>query len=276
MPVYSRIRETVEGIRSRCNHRPVLGLILGSGLGAFADSFRERTEIRCSSLPNFPCSTVAGHAGTLVLGDIRDVSVVALRGRVHLYEGYSIEEVAFPARVLGLLGIRALIVTNAAGGINTGFSPGDPMLITDHINLMGANPLTGPNLDELGPRFPDMSEAYSSALRTIALETARQAGISLRQGVYLALPGPNYETPAEIRMCRVLGADAVGMSTVPEVLVANHMGIPVLGISCITNMAAGILPQKLSHQEVVETAGRAGEMFYSLLQAIIPGIGASL
>jgi purine-nucleoside phosphorylase len=268
--VYSKIRETVDSIRLHCKKRPALGLILGSGLGAFAECFRECTLIPYRNLPHFPSPTVAGHPGNLVIGDLAGVPAVAMQGRVHFYEGYSVAEVAFPVRVLGLLGIRQLIVTNAAGGINTGFRPGDLMLITDHINLMGANPLIGPNLEELGPRFPDMSEAYDGAMRAIAIEVARQRGIILRQGVYAGLHGPSYETPAEIRMCRLLGADAVGMSTVPEVIVANHMGIRVLGISCITNMAAGILPQKLTHTEIMETAAKAGNTFRSLLQGIVP------
>ncbi len=202
--------------------------------------------------------------------------VAALQGRIHLYEGYSIAEVAFPARILGSLGIRRLIVTNAAGGINTAFRPGDLMLITDHINMMGENPLTGPNMDELGLRFPDMSEAYDATMRAVALEVARQKGIPLRQGVYIGLRGPSFETPAEIRMCRVLGADAVGMSTIPEVIVANHMGIGVLGLSCITNMAAGILPQKLTHEEVLDTTEKAGERFQSLIGGIIARLAADL
>lgn len=273
--MYSKIAETVDSIRSRCRLQPALGLILGSGLGAFAESFQERTTIPYSSLANFPSSTVVGHPGNLVIGKVEGVPVAALQGRVHLYEGYSVEDVSFPARVLGLLGIRQLIVTNAAGGINTGFHPGDLMLITDHINLTGANPLIGLNLDQLGPRFPDMSEAYDSGMRAIALEAARQQGIGLRQGVYIGLKGPSYETPAEIRMCRVLGADAVGMSTIPEVIVANHMGIRVLGISCITNMAAGILPQKLTHKEVMDTAEQVRDKFQVLLQSIIPKLGSA-
>ncbi len=270
--MYPAIRETVDLIRIRCRQQPVLGLILGSGLGAYADSLDNRTVIPFAELPHFPSSTVLGHSGNLIIGNAEGVSVAALQGRVHLYEGYSIAEVAFPARVLGLLGIRRLIVTNAAGGINTAFKPGDLMLINDHINLMGTNPLIGPNLDELGPRFPDMSEAYDSQMRGIALEVARQKEISLCQGVYIGLRGPSYETPAEIRMCRTLGADAVGMSTVPEVIVANHMGIRVLGISCITNMAAGILPQKLTHKEVLDTSEMVKEKFCSLLQGILSGL----
>jgi purine-nucleoside phosphorylase len=268
--VYKKIKETVDFIRARCAHQPVLGLILGSGFGAFADSFGDRTVIPFSKLPHFPSSTVQGHSGNLVSGNAEGVDIVALQGRLHLYEGYSLEEIAFPARVLGSLGIHRLIVTNAAGAINRAFRPGDLMLITDHINLTGTNPLVGPNLEDMGPRFPDMSEAYDSEMRDIAWEVAQQKGISLRQGIYIGLQGPSFETPAEIRMCRTLGADAVGMSTIPEVIIANHMGMRVLGISCITNMAAGILPQKLTHQEVMDTTERAGEKFRSLLQGIIP------
>jgi purine-nucleoside phosphorylase len=267
--VYSKIEDTVASIRARCRQQPVLGLILGSGLGAYADSFRDRAVIPFGEIPHFPSSTVLGHSGNLVIGNAEGVPTVALQGRVHLYEGYSIAEVAYPARVLGCLGIRRLLVTNAAGGINLDFRPGDLMLISDHINLMGANPLVGVNLEKLGPRFPDMSEAYDSGLREIALEVAREKGIGLRQGVYVGLCGPSYETPAEIRMCRAIGADGVGMSTIPEVIVAGHMGIPVLGISCITNMAAGILPQKLSHKEVMDTTDKVKQQFLSLLQGII-------
>ena len=251
---------------------PVLGLILGSGLGPYADTFRNRTVVPFEDLPNFPRSTVLGHSGNLVIGEAEGIPAVALQGRVHYYEGYSMAEVTYPMRVLGCLGIKQLIVTNAAGGINVNYRPGDLMLITDHINLMGTNPLIGPNLEELGVRFPDMSEAYDSAMRCTALDIAAQRGIALREGVYVGLTGPSYETPAEIRMCRALGGDAVGMSTVPEVIVANHMGIRVLGISCITNMAAGILPQKLTHQEVIDTTESVKERFISLLSGIIPAL----
>jgi purine-nucleoside phosphorylase len=268
--VYSTIQETVDAIRAHCRQQPVLGIILGSGLGAFADSFSDKAVIPFDSLPHFPSSTVSGHPGNLIFGKAGGASAVALQGRVHLYEGYSSTEVAFPTRVLGALGIRKLIVTNAAGGINTEFRPGDLMLITDHINLMGTNPLIGRNMDEIGPRFPDMSEAYDAGMRNVVMEVARQNGIVLREGIYIGLSGPNYETPAEIRMCRALGADAVGMSTVPEVIVANHIGMRVLGISCITNMAAGILPGKLTHEEVVATTQRVSETFQSLLAGIIP------
>jgi purine-nucleoside phosphorylase len=277
-PVYARIKEAADLIRTRYGARcsalsgkqPVLGLILGSGLGAFADSFQNRIVIPFSDLPHFPSPTVPGHSGNLVAGYVDGVRVIAVQGRVHLYEGFSAAEVAFPSRVLGSLGIRRLIVTNTAGGINPVFRPGDLMLITDHINMMGTNPLIGPNVDEVGPRFPDMSEAYDAGMRDIALKAAKQEKIKLRQGVYLGLPGPSYETPAEIRMCRALGADAVGMSTIPEVIAANHMGIRVLGISCITNMAAGILPQKLTHEEVIDTAEKASGKFQSLLRTTLP------
>jgi purine-nucleoside phosphorylase len=245
-------------------------LILGSGLGAFADSFEDSVIYAFRDLPYFPSPTVAGHEGNLIAGYVEGVPAVAVQGRVHLYEGYSIREVAFAARVLGSLGIHRLIVTNAAGGINTEFHPGDLMLITDHINMMGTNPLIGPNVDEMGPRFPDMSDAYDSGMRKTVLGVARQKGIPLRQGVYIGFPGPSYETPAEIRMCRALGADAIGMSTIPEVIIANHIGIRVLGVSCITNMAAGILPQKLTHRDVTDTAEKASGKLQSLLRASIP------
>jgi purine-nucleoside phosphorylase len=268
--VNSTIQETVDSIRARCRQQPVLGIILGSGLGAFADSFSDQTVIAFNTLPHFPSSTVTGHSGNLIIGNAGGVPVAALQGRVHLYEGYSSAEIAYPTRVLGALGIRQLIVTNAAGGINPAFNPGDLMLITDHINMMGANPLIGPNMDEFGPRFPDMSAAYDTGMRRVALEVARQKGIVLHEGIYVGLSGPNYETPAEIRMCRALGADAVGMSTVPEVIVANHMGMRVLGISCITNRAAGILPGRLTHEEVVAATQRISETFQSFLADIIP------
>jgi purine-nucleoside phosphorylase len=272
--MYSKVRETVAAIRKRYSGKPALGLVLGSGLGAYADTFKNRTAIPFDELPNFPRSTVVGHAGKLILGDAEGIPVAALQGRVHFYEGYSMQDVVFPVRVLGGLGIRQLIVTNAAGGVNFDFRPGDLMLITDHVNLMGTNPLIGTNIDELGVRFPDMSETYDPAMREIALRVAARLGIAMRQGVYIGLTGPSYETPAEIRMCRSLGADAVGMSTVPEVIAAGHMGIRVLGISCITNMAAGILPQKLAHQEVMETTGRVREQFISLLRGTIPELPA--
>jgi len=270
----SQLDDTVAAILKRGAERPEIGLILGSGLGAFAERFEDRTIFPYDELPHFPRPSVTGHAGRLIIGKSEGVAAAALQGRVHFYEGFSMAEVIYPVRVLGRLGIKQLIVTNAAGGINTSFRPGDLMLIRDHINLMGSNPLIGKNADELGERFPDMSEAYDDRLREPALRMAAQRGILLRQGVYVGLSGPSYETPAEIRMCRALGADAVGMSTVPEVIAANHMGVQVLGISCITNMAAGILPQRLSHREVIDTTRRVGEQFSELLQAIIPQLPA--
>jgi purine-nucleoside phosphorylase len=272
--VLQQLRETVARIRSKYDGQPKIGLILGSGLGAFADTFKVPTVIPFTELPHFPRPGVAGHPGNLVLGEAEGVTVAALQGRVHFYEGYSLAEVTYPTRVLGYLGISQVIVTNAAGGINTSFRPGNLMVISDHINLMGANPLVGANVDELGERFPDMSEAYDRRMRETALRTAAQKGIPLRQGIYVGLSGPSYETPAEIRMCRTLGADAVGMSTVPEVIVANQMGVRVMGISCITNMAAGILPQRLTHREVIETTERVKEQFVELLRAVIPQLPA--
>ena len=250
-----------------------MGLILGSGLGSFADSFSNDIVLSFSEIPNFPHSTVEGHPGNMVIGAVEGIPCIALQGRIHLYEGYSMQEITFPVRALGCLGIRYLIVTNAAGGLNPQFRPGDLMVIADHINLMGSSPLIGPNPDGLGPRFPDMSAAYDAGLRRNALDIAGNLGIRMHQGVYLGVTGPNYETPAEIRMCRMLGADAIGMSTVPEVIVAAHMGIPVLGISCITNMAAGMSSQKIDHAEVLETTGKVSANFCRLLTAIIKAVG---
>lgn len=272
--MYSKLQETVAFIRKRSAARPVLGLILGSGLGAFAETIQNPMEIPFDELPNFPRSTIVGHAGRLLLGEAEGVPVAVMQGRVHYYEGYGMSEVIFPVRVLGCLGIRQLIVTNAAGGVNFNFRPGDLMLITDHINMMGTNPLIGPNIEELGVRFPDMSEAYDAAMRDVALRAAGRLGMPLHQGIYIGLTGPTYETPAEIRVCRTLGADAVGMSTVPEVIAAAQMGIRVLGISCITNMAAGILPRKLTHQEVMDTTERVRGQFISLLRATVPELPA--
>ncbi len=268
--VRDQVRQTAAAIRAKHPATPRLGLILGSGLGGYADTFQNRTVIPYEELPHFPKPGVPGHQGNLVLGEAEGIPAVALQGRAHRYEGYTMAQVAFPVRVLGSLGVRQLIVTNAAGGVSPEFSPGDLMLITDHMNLMGDNPLIGKDIDEFGPRFPDMSEAYDRAMRETALRAAAEHGITLRQGVYAALIGPAYETPAEIRMCRLLGADAVGMSTVPEVIVANHMGIAVLGISCITNLAAGMRPRKLSHAEVMEIAAQASERFVSVLRWSIP------
>jgi purine-nucleoside phosphorylase len=268
--VLRQIQESAAAIRARHSVTPRLGLVLGSGLGHYADTFREKVVIPYHVLPNFPESHVPGHPGNLIIGMAEGVPAVALQGRVHRYEGYTMAEVAFPVRVLGALGIRQLIVTNAAGGLDPELKPGDLMLITDHINLMGGNPLIGKNIDEFGPRFPDMSEVYDPAMREIVLRAAAERGIALREGVYAGMTGPAYETPAEIRMCRILGGDAVGMSTVPEVIVASHMGIRVLGISCITNMASGMLPRRLSHAEVIETTSRVRDTLISLLRWTIP------
>jgi purine-nucleoside phosphorylase len=270
MTEYEKICEAAEAIRTRCPALPSIGLILGSGLGDFVESLQRRESIPFGEIPHFPRPTIAGHAGRLVIGEAMAVPVAALAGRVHFYEGHSMAQVVFPVRVMGALGIKRLVITNAAGGINEAFRPGDLMLISDHINLMGANPLSGAKLDELGPRFPDMSEAYDTTLREVALRAAACAGIELKTGVYVALAGPSYETPAEIRMCRTLGGDAVGMSTVPEVIAANHMGMRVLGLSCITNMAAGLLPRKLSHEEVIQTTENTRDKFAKLLNALIP------
>lgn len=264
------IREAAAFIRGKTSAAPEIALILGSGLGVLADHVEDAAVIPYEEIPHFPLSTVEGHAGELVIGRLAGRTVVIMRGRFHMYEGYGPELTAFPVRVMKALGARTLVVTNAAGGINTSFEPGDLMLITDHLNLTGRNPLVGPNDGELGPRFPDMSEAYSRRLRVIALDTAREQGLALREGVYAGLLGPSYETPAEIRMLRALGADAVGMSTVAEVIAARHTGLEVLGISCISNMAAGILDQPLSHDEVMETTERVKSRFLALVTGVIP------
>lgn len=248
---------------------PELGVILGSGLGAFADLVEEQVVIPYKDIPHFPISTVEGHAGQLVFGKVQGRKVVVMQGRFHYYEGYMMQEVTFPIRVMQVLGVTGLIVTNAAGGINSAFSGGDLVLIKDHLNLMGDNPLRGANLSTLGPRFPDLSEAYNTQWRQKALVIAKELGINPQEGVYVAVSGPNYETPAEIQYLRTIGADMVGMSTVPEVIVANHGGMKVLGISCVTNMAAGILGQKLSHVEVMETAERVEKQFVHFVQALV-------
>lgn len=264
------IRDAAEYIRSRSAHSPKVGLILGSGLGVLADHIEQPVTIAYKDIPYFPQSTVEGHAGELLIGTVHGTPVVLMKGRFHMYEGYGPELTAFPVRVMKELGVSTLLVTNAAGGVNTSYSPGDLMLISDHINLTGKNPLIGPNDEELGPRFPDMSQAYSRRLRETARRIAAEKGVPLQEGVYAGLLGPSYETPAEIRMLRTLGADAVGMSTVSEVIVARHAGLEVLGISCISNMASGILDQPLSHEEVMETTELVREKFLSLVLAIIP------
>jgi len=247
----------------------VIGVVLGSGLGAFADTLEDRVETPYASIPGWPSSTAAGHAGKLVEGRIGDKKVVVLAGRAHLYEGYSPQQVTFGIRELHRRGVRSVILTNAAGGINEEYKPGDLVLISDHINLLGSNPLTGPNDDSLGPRFPDMSEAYSRQYREIARVAGHELGLKLQEGVYVATPGPSYETPAEIRFMRTIGADLVGMSTVPETIAANHMGMKVLAISCVTNAAAGILPQKLVHEEVLETGARVRDTLVKLLRLVV-------
>ncbi|HTB11049.1 MAG TPA: purine-nucleoside phosphorylase [Bryobacteraceae bacterium] len=248
----------------------MIGVVLGSGLGAFADSLDEVVETPYSAISGWPVSTAVGHAGKLVEGRIGNTQVIVLAGRAHLYEGYSAQQVTFGIRELARRGVKNLVLTNAAGGINEKYRPGDLVLIADHINLLGTNPLTGPNDDALGPRFPDMSEAYSREYREIAKRAGHELGIILDEGVYVAVPGPSYETPAEIRYMRTIGADLVGMSTVPETIVANHMGMKVLAISCVTNAAAGILQQKLVHEEVLETGARVRDTLVKLLHTVIP------
>jgi purine-nucleoside phosphorylase len=263
-------------IQSRARLRPKIALVLGSGLGAFADELASPTRIPYAKIPAFPRSTVAGHAGQLVIGKLGDVPVAVMQGRVHLYEGYSPQEVAFPIRVLGRLGIRSVILTNAAGAINRDYSQGALVAIRDHINLQGANPLMGPNDERFGVRFPDMSQAYAPEYRAIAQREAKRIGISLHEGIYAALRGPSFETPAEIRFLKTVGADLVGMSTVLEVIAARHMDIRVLGISCVTNMAAGILHQPLTHAEVMETGERVKGQFIALLRAVIPSLSDTI
>jgi purine-nucleoside phosphorylase len=251
---------------------PTIGLVLGSGLGSFADELSEATRIPYANIPYFPLSTAVGHAGQLVIGNVGEVSVAAMQGRVHLYEGYSSNEVAFPMRVFGRMGIRAVILTNAAGGINLQYKQGALVVISDHINLQGTNPLVGPNDDRLGPRFPDMTQAYCKPYREITLQAARRLGKTVHQGVYAGLLGPSYETPAEIRYLRTIGADLVGMSTIAEVIAARHMGIKVLAISCVTNMAAGISDEVLNHEDVLATGQRVKGDFVALLRAVLPEI----
>jgi purine-nucleoside phosphorylase len=264
------IDEAAEYIASRIQTRPEIGLILGSGLGVLGDDLEQSVTIPYHDIPHFPMSTVEGHAGELVIGRMQGRVVMLMRGRFHLYEGYEAERTTLPVRVMKVLGVKTLLVTNAAGGVNLDYEPGDLMVISDHINLTGRNPLVGPNDNALGVRFPDMSEAYSRRLREIAKQSASDLGFGVREGVYVGLLGPNYETPAEIRMLRTLGIDAVGMSTVAEVIVARHSGIEVLGISCISNMAAGILDQPLNHEEVMETSEKVKDKFISLVMAVLP------
>ena len=269
MNLSTRIRNAVEYIRSRTDAEPSMGLILGSGLGDFADTLEDRLVIPFTDIPDFPAATVPGHVGAFVFGTKHGKSVVCLQGRLHYYEGHPMSLLSMPVRIMAKLGVKTLLLTNAAGGVNPSYRPGDLMLITDHINYSGMNPLIGVHEEEFGPRFPDVTDLYSSGLRLKLKLAAVEAGINLRQGVYMMFSGPNYETPAEIRMARILGADAVGMSTVPEALVAAQCGLRVLGVSCITNLAAGVSPNKLSHQEVMETAAMAHDKFHSLVDLIL-------
>ena len=271
---FERAEEAAAFIRARTRLRPKVGLVLGSGLGAFADELNDATAIPYAAVPHFPRPTAEGHAGRLVIGLCEDAPVAVLQGRVHYYEGHSIRDVVFPTRVLGRLGVRILVLTNAAGGINLNLKAGGLLLIRDHINLQGVNPLLGPNDERLGPRFPDMSEAYAKRLTALASEEARRLGLQLCEGVYAAVSGPNYETPAEVRYLRSVGADVVGMSTVPEVLAANHMGMEVVAISCVTNMAAGVLPEKIDHDAVLEVGARAAGSLTALLRELVPTLSA--
>jgi len=263
------IGEAVRFIEGKTSLRPKVGLVLGSGLGAFAKTLEKATAIPYREIPHFPLSTAIGHQGELVVGLSSGVPVAAMAGRVHYYEGYTPAQVVFPIRVLGRFGIKVAILTNAAGSVNVNYKPGELMVIEDHINYMGMNPLLGPNEEALGQRFFDVSEAYDPDLRQIAEKACRSVGVTVRRGVYIAFTGPSYETPAEIRMARTLGADAVGMSTVPEVLAARHMGIRVLGLSCITNMAAGVIKQKLDHREVLEVAEKVKASLLDVLGRIV-------
>jgi purine-nucleoside phosphorylase len=267
--MYDRVEAAAAAVRDRCGALPETAIVLGSGLGDFAETLLDAIATPYGELPHWPASRVAGHAGRLVVGTVAGTRVAALSGRVHFYEGHDLGAVVFATRVMGRLGVRRIILTNAAGGINTGFAQGGLMVIDDHINMLGSNPLVGANDDRFGPRFPDMSEVYSRRLRGIADAAARARQVPVTHGVYVAVHGPSYETPAEIRFFRTIGADAVGMSTVPEAIAARHMGVEVLGISCITNMAAGVLPQPLNHDEVMETARRVRGSFISLLEGII-------
>ena len=269
MSYFDRVTEAAAFLRTRLDPVPETAIVLGSGLGAFADALGSPTVVPYEDIPGWPASRVVGHAGRLVSGITRGRPVLALSGRVHFYEGHDLDTVTFATRVLGRLGVKQLVLTNAAGGINTKFASGALMVIDDHINLLGTNPLVGPNDDRFGLRFPDMSEVYSRRLRGLADDAAAAMGLAIEHGVYIAVTGPSYETPAEIRAFRVIGADAVGMSTVPEAIVARHMGMDVLGISCISNMAAGILPQALTQEEVMETADRVRGEFIALLEGIL-------
>jgi purine-nucleoside phosphorylase len=266
--------EAVSVVRERTAVEPRIGLVLGSGLGGLVDELEDRVEIPYADIPGWPATTAVGHAGVLVLGTLRNVPIAAMVGRAHLYEGVAADRVAFGVRVLGKLGIRSLVVTNASGGINPDFAPGQLVLISDHVNLQGASALVGPNDESLGPRFPDMSDAYDPALRASAHEAAGRLGIDLREGVYAAWLGPQFETPAEIRFMRAVGGDLAGMSTVQEVIAARHMGIRVLGISVVTNPAAGVSAEKIDHEAVLEVGARSAGTLTTLLRELVPTLSA--
>ena len=272
--VYAKLNNCLKSVREKTDFVPEVALILGSGLGEYAEEIKVEASIEYKDIEGFPVSTVAGHKGRFVFGYVNEVPVVIMQGRVHFYEGYPMTDVVLPARLMGLLGAKVLFLTNACGGVNKEFKAGDFMLIRDHIASFVPSPLIGENLEDLGPRFPDMSDVYSKKLQQIIKETAREEGIGLREGVYMQLTGPAYESPAEVKMCRILGADAVGMSTACEAVAANHMGMKVCGISCITNMACGITDQPLSHAEVQETADRVAPLFKKLITASITKIAA--
>jgi len=267
--LYERAEKAARLIRARTDADVSVAIVLGSGLGAFADELTDSTSIRYDEIPSFARATVEGHAGRLVIGKTNNVTVAAMQGRFHFYEGYSLEEVTFPIRVLKLLGVRTLILTNAAGSLNTEFTPGSLMVITDHINLLGVNPLVGPNDVRFGPRFPDLTSVYARRLQDLVISEANAIGLDMRRGIYAALSGPSYETPAEIHMVRTLGADAVGMSTVPEAIVARHMNLEVIGISCITNLAAGVSNRPVDHSQVIATSERVRLQFTELLSRVV-------
>jgi purine-nucleoside phosphorylase len=269
LTMYESAARAAEFIRSRARTDVSVGIVLGSGLGAFAEDLEKPVAIPYDEIPGFAHATVEGHAGRLVIGTADGVSIAAMQGRFHFYEGYGLEDVTFPIRVLKLLGVRTLILTNAAGSLNTELSPGSLMVISDHINLMGVNPLIGPNDERFGPRFPDLTSTYEPALQTIVIEEAKAVDVEMRRGVYAALSGPSYETPAEIHMVRTLGADAVGMSTVPEAIVARHMDMQVIGISCITNLAAGVSNRPVDHSQVIATGERVRVQFTELIRRVI-------
>ena len=265
----NKVKESVEYIKGKIDFKPEIGIILGSGLGDMADRVKDRVVIKYSEVPNMPVSTVHGHAGQFVCGTLEGKKVIMMQGRFHYYEGHPMRVLALPIHIMKFLGVESLIVTNACGGVNTDFVPGDLMIINDHINFTSSNPLIGSNDEEIGPRFPDMSTAYNREYIKLAKSVAASLDMNLKEGVYMMFTGPTYETPAEVRLARIVGADAVGMSTVPEVIVANHCGLKILGISCITNMAAGILDQPLNHEEVIETSKMVKEKFVALVKGVV-------